>query len=209
MENPKSNNCDERRGMFSFTGGQAKCMEKEGGNTLSDIYIGGEKRESEERKARERERESRKERDREKGIRAGITLGDCGIVNPCRALLSCFSYFFLRLSFSLFHPPSSRPPTLFVAFIALLFPALLLLSLSLFLSLSSTYPSHGLVRHWNIGEQSENRRESGGMKQHPVPTVLSLPTLFLSFPLVYSFTVSLFLSLSLFPFLALSPLSVP
>lgn len=176
-----------------------------------DIYIGIERGGSEKREARE----GGKEEDREKGIRAGITLGDCGIVNPCRALLSCSSYFFPRLSFSLFHPPSLRPPTLSIAFIALLFPALLFLSVSISLSLSlshslsSTYPSHGLVRRWNIGEQSENRRESGGMKQHPIPTVLPLSTPYFSLFLSHTLSPSLFLPFSLFLFLAPSPLSVP
>jgi len=77
---------------------------------FSDIYIGEEK-EREERKRREK-RGDEKEGDGEKGIRAGITLGDCGIVPV--ALLSCSSYFFPRCSLylSVSFPPSSlrRPP---------------------------------------------------------------------------------------------------
>lgn len=84
------------------------------------------------------------EGDREKGIRAGITLDDCGIVNPCRVarapLISfpvCFSLFFYLsysfspsffLSFSL--PPSSPSSTLPAAAIARLFSLSSLLSLS-------------------------------------------------------------------------------
>lgn len=108
------------------------------------------------------------------------------------------------LSLSSIHPLYGRPPFPLPSspFCSLLFYFSLYLYLSLSHSLSSTYPSHGLVRRWNIGEQSENRRESGGMKQHPIPTVLPLSTPyspFLPFPLAYSFAVSLsaFLSLSL------------
>lgn len=73
------------------------------------------------RDRQERERRGRgggKEGDREKGIRAGITLGDCSIVNPCRvalvlllflsptvslSLLSLFLFLFLTL-FTAAHP---------------------------------------------------------------------------------------------------------
>lgn len=92
------------------------------------------------------------EGDGEKGIRAGITLGDCGIVNPCRVarapLISFPDYFSLSLSLSF----SLSTPTLSVASIARLLP------LSSSPVLSSSYPNHGLVRHWNIEEHPQNRR---------------------------------------------------
>lgn len=117
------------------------------------------------------------------------------------------------LSLSSIHPLYGRPPFPLPSspFCSLLFyfSLYLYLYLSLSHSLSSTYPSHGLVRCWNIGEQSENRRESGGMKQHPIPTVLPLSTPYFSLFLSHTLSPSLFLPFSLFLFLAPSPLSVP
>lgn len=53
-----------------------------------------------------------KEGDEEKGIRAGITLGDCGIVNPCRVALVLLLFLspVLSICLSLFHPLHRRPP---------------------------------------------------------------------------------------------------
>jgi len=122
-------------------------------------------------------RKGGKEGDREKGIRAGITLGDCGIVNPCRVALVLLLFLSptvsplslsislaLSLSRSLYlsFPPSLLPPTLSVSSIALpLYRSPFLLS-SLFLScfclafslLYLSYPSYGLVRRQSIGEQA-------------------------------------------------------
>lgn len=82
-----------------------------GVRALSDIYIGGEKRERGE-EVKRKVRGDEKEGDGEKGIRAGITLGDCGIVNPCRVALVLLLFLSPALSIclSLFHPLHCRPP---------------------------------------------------------------------------------------------------
>lgn len=137
--------------MFSFAGGRTKCMgEEDGGEgALGYLYRWRERERGEETKGEARRDE--KEGDGEKRIRAGITLGDCGIVNPCRIALVLLLFLSPALSF----PPSSLPPTLSVAFVApfrsshpsISFPS------SGLAYYSSTYPSHGLVRRWNIVEQ--------------------------------------------------------
>lgn len=95
------------------------------GGRLSNIYINREREREREkggkRRTRGEARGGRKEGDREKGIRAGITLGDCGIVNPCRVALVFLSFLSptllsLSLSVCLFvclslsHPLYYRPP---------------------------------------------------------------------------------------------------
>jgi len=106
---------------------------------FSDIYIGEEK-EREERKRREK-RGDEKEGDGEKGIRAGITLGDCGIVNPCRVALVLLLFLspLLSLFVCLFSTLFSSPPTLSVTFIAPFRSSSLPLSLVL-VSLSPVLP---------------------------------------------------------------------
>lgn len=71
-----------------------------GGRALSDIYIDREKERQRGEEAKRKARGDEKEGDEEKGIRAGITLGDCGIVNPCRVALVLL--LFLSPALSLF-----------------------------------------------------------------------------------------------------------
>lgn len=86
---------------------------------LSDIYLGGKRERQRERgengeEAKWEARGDEKEGDGEKGIRAGITLGDCGIVNPCRVALVLLLFLspalslFVRLFSTLF--TAARPP---------------------------------------------------------------------------------------------------
>lgn len=146
--------------MFSFAGGRARNARgrKMGARgALGYLYKWRERERGVEAKGEARGDE--REGDGEKGIRAGITLGDCGIVNPCRVALVLLLFLSPALSIclSLFHPLQCRPPFPLPSS-PLPFPRLTP-SLSLFLFSSrlafssSTYPSHGLVRRWNIGEQ--------------------------------------------------------
>lgn len=120
----ESNNCDERRAMFSFAGGQ-------NARGRSDIYIGGDESNAE----GGTKRGGGEEGDGEKGIRAGITLGDCGIVNPCRVarapLISFPDYFTRTLHLSLSLSPSLSLHLSCSLYRRLLFP-LLVHCLSLF-----------------------------------------------------------------------------
>lgn len=89
-----------------------RAYEMHGGDdsALGYLYRWREREGREEAKGKTREDE--KEGDREKGIRAGITLGDCGIVNPCRVALVLLLFLSPALSIclSLFHPLHCRPP---------------------------------------------------------------------------------------------------
>lgn len=122
--------------------------EEDGGEgALGYLYRWREKERERGEETKGEARRDEKEGDGEKRIRAGITLGDCGIVNPCRIALVLLLFLSPALSICLFstlftaaHPFRSSHPSIS-------FPS------SGLAYYSSTYPSHGLVRRWNIVEQ--------------------------------------------------------
>ena len=193
--------------MFSFAGGRTKCIGR--GRSRISIYM---KRKRKKRGSEGRSEKGWKGRRQREGNSCWNNIGwlwYCQPLSRCSRvpLISFPGSLYLSVSFL----PSSLPPTLSVTFIVPFRSVSLRLSLSLSLSLSlflfssglafssSTYPSHGLVRRWNIVEQ----RIDGcweGWNNTPFPPATP-PTPPLALPLAPSFSFSSTSSLSSFSFI--------